>query len=774
MLVDYYTCRGDDHILKRLIIPIIMLLSSSMAFQAPFPVHLPNSTTSAVTPVRHSTLTHRVTPTSPHVWRVPHVQIHCSQPVPTAAPPSSQSSPPPLPTSPLRETAYPKPVGTPGAFAALANDCETVPQLFAKLAVNPQLADSPALIDDHHGPPVTLTFAQLGHAIDICTRALRLLGLQPRDIVSLFSESSYRWCVIDQSIMRCGAAAAVRGVAAPKPELRFIFDNSRSTALFVEDRAALLRIIESGADLTALKFVIVLFGSAIECAQIVPPGVRLSSYDELMVMGSSITPDPVNDMDAPVISRSDMATMLYTSGTTGNPKGVVLTHNNLLCQLSSISLGNLDPHPGEVFVSILPCWHVFERTACYWSLSKGVNVVYSNKRSFRDDLVKYRPHMLISVPRVFENLHATIMSRLRKASAFRKALFAFFFAVSLMFVKSRRRVTGLDISGKSPLVTRLINALRMTVLAPLYGLANLLIWRKIRAGVGGRLRICLSGGGRIAGYLEDFFECAGIDICVGYGLTETSPVIANRFGERNVRGSTGIPLRGLEIKIVDTDSNTVLPTGEVGVLHVRGPTVFREYWENSEAAAKAFDAEGYFDTGDLAYISHGGDVVISGRSKDLIVLSNGENIEPASIEDAVLGSNLIDQVMLVGQDERTLGALIVPELAELEEAGVVSNEFRMRVKELLKQAGGKRTEELRQAERELSSNGVFAKAIKEEIQDKNQERPSYSGNDNIVPIRALLVPFSVDNGMMTQTLKIKKDVVCKVYELDIADMFKRV
>lgn len=570
--------------------------------------------------------------------------------------------------------------------------------------------------------------------------------------------------------MTCGAAAAVRGVAAPTAELRFIYENSQSCALFVEDRSALKRVIESGVDLSSAKFVIMLFGSLADAASLLPDGARLLSFEDIMKIGESASP-AVQNGDIQTGSRSDIATLLYTSGTTGNPKGVVLTHDNMLTQLQYISLGNLDPHPGEVFVSILPCWHVFERTACYWSLSKGVNLVYSNKRNFRDDLVKYQPHMLISVPRVFENLHATIMGRLRKASAMRKMLFSFFFTASLIYVQSRRRIRGLDLAGTPSVIGRALDAFRMILFAPIFALANLLIWRKIRAGMGGRLRICLSGGGTIAGYLEDFFECAGIEIVVGYGLTETSPVIANRFGERNVRGSTGMPCTCVDVKIVDPDTGDGVPYGDVGVLQVYGRSVFREYWQNAEATAKAFDKDGYFDTGDLACFSPGGDIVITGRSKDLIVLSNGENIEPAGIEDAVLGSRFIDQVMLVGQDQRALGALVIPQLAELQEAGVISMEFRGRIKELLKM-GDVGKSELKQAEEELSTDVDFLKVMKDEIVSRNTERVSYSANDNIVPIRVLLVPFSVENGMMTQTLKIKKDVVAKVYASEIAGMFK--
>lgn len=565
--------------------------------------------------------------------------------------------------------------------------------------------------------------------------------------------------------MRC--SAAVRGVHAPVSELGYIYANSQATCLFVETKAVLEKLVAAGIDRTAVKLVVVLFGDLDGCAPLLP-AVHMHTFDHVMQKGLNPTEREIQ----PVANRSDIATLLYTSGTTGNPKGVVLTHANILAQLEDISLGNLDPLPTEVFVSVLPCWHVFERTAEYWTFSKAVTLVYSNKRRFRDDLQKHKPQILISVPRVFENLHSVIMSRLQAASATRKALFAFFMAVSLMYIRARRRMRALTLKKHTALPRRILDILQVTLLTPLYAMANMLVWKKIRANMGGRLRICLSGGGAIASYLEDFFECVGIDICVGYGLTETSPVIANRFGERNVRGSTGMQLPRAYVKIVDRHTHQPVEKGEQGILHVRGPYVFSGYWNNPKATADAFDSEGYFNTGDLAYNAHGGDIVISGRSKDLIVLSNGENIEPGPIEDALLASPLVDQVMLVGQDQRALGALVVPALSALESEGLIDESFRQKV-EILVEAPQDNRAELHRLELELYQDDHFSSALKSEIRTRNGQRQNYSANDRVAHLRILLTPFTVENGMMTQTLKIKKNIVSKTYQSEIDSMYGR-
>ncbi len=667
--------------------------------------------------------------------------------------------------------AYPTPVGISGECSTAVRSMSTLPELFQHLGA--KYSEYTAVIDQHRpsAARTTLTYMELSDRIKSVTAALRRLDIGKGDVIALFAENSHRWLIVDQAIMSCGAATAVRGADAPVPELDFIYGHSGSRALIVESPAVLKRLIDGGFDATRPEFIVMLFGAP-------QPGYNFEVmlFDDLLAKGEN----PIETETMIVGAADSTATILYTSGTTGKPKGVVLKHSNILHQVGNLSIGSIDPVPGEVFVSVLPCWHIFERTAAYYCFSKAMTVVYSNKRRFREDLTKHRPHVLVAVPRVFENLHATIMYKLKSASETRKKIFSTFTALSLAFIYALRRVRGLSLkhmsvesNGVGEMIGRVGSALKLLVLGPLYLLANLLVWTKIRAATGGRVRLCVCGGGMLAGYLEDFFEAARINICVGYGLTETSPVITNRFAEHNVRGSAGQLMPGTQLKIIDQESGAEMPKGKSGVIHAKGPQVFSHYHLNVEATEKAFDKQGFFDTGDLGYVAASGDLVINGRSKDVIILSNGENVEPAAIEDAILSSPLIDQVMLVGQDERSLGALVVPRLDALLEHQVIDDSLHKRAHELLKQQPNVDSKEIRALEMEMGLHpDVYSKLISE-ISELNESRENYSRNDRIAGFRVVLTPFSVENGMMTQTLKIKKQIVADKLHSHIRSMYDR-
>jgi long-chain acyl-CoA synthetase len=297
---------------------------------------------------------------------------------------------------------------------------------------------------------------------------------------------------------------------------------------------------------------------------------------------------------------------------------------------------------------------------------------------------------------------------------------------------------------------------QMAALWAIHRLGDKLVYQQVRTGTGGEVDFVVSGGGSIAEHLEDFFEIVGITILGGYGLTETSPVTHVRRPWRNLRGADGQPLPNTETKIVDLETRATLPPCTQGLILIRGPQVMKGYYKNPEATAKAIDPEGWFNTGDLGMVTPQDDLIITGRAKDTIVLTNGENIEPQPIEDACIRSPYIDQIMLVGQDQRILGALIVPNVEAVQKWAEAQN------LNLVK--------ENQPTEIDLTSKPV-QDLFRQELNQRVQNRPGYRPDERVGPFRLMSEPFSIENGMMTQTLKIRRNVVMERYQDMINDMF---
>jgi long-chain acyl-CoA synthetase len=297
-----------------------------------------------------------------------------------------------------------------------------------------------------------------------------------------------------------------------------------------------------------------------------------------------------------------------------------------------------------------------------------------------------------------------------------------------------------------------IAQLQTGLLGPLHQLGNRLVYEKVRQATGGELKAAISGGGSLGMHLENFFEIVGIELLVGYGLTETTPVLTARRFQHNLRGSAGKPIAETELRIVDPETRQPLPIRQKGLVLARGPQIMKGYFENPTATAKVLDEQGWFDTGDLGWLTAENDLVLTGRAKDTIVLTNGENIEPQPIEDACARSPYIDQIMLVGQDQKALGALIVPNLDALKQWAADQN-LKGDISDL-----------------DLESQPI-QNLFRQELNREVKNRPGYRPDDRISSFRLILEPFSIENGMMTQTLKIKRSVVQERYQDLINQMY---
>ncbi len=601
-----------------------------------------------------------------------------------------------------------------------------------------------ALHDPHAQPEIRLTYRDLWIQIQQFAAGLQSLGIDPTSDplptrIALFADDSPRWLIADQGIMTAGSADVVRGAAADPVELGFILKNSGSTGLIVENFALLEKLRAIVEDLP-IKFIVLLSDEQPDLKQI--PTVPVVNFSQLLNRGEDITlRNPLN------VQPDTLATLLYTSGTTGKPKGVMLTHGNLLHQIHAIT-EIFQPEISDCFLSLLPTWHSFGRIGQYYCLSRGCKIVYTNIRYFKQDLKEFKPLYMTSVPRIWESIYEAAQKQFREQSPTRQKLIQFFFKISEHYILARRRVNQLTLDYPQK-GEKLMDRLTTSLLAPLHKLGNKLVYQKVRQATGGELKFAISGGGSLGMHLENFFEIVGIELLVGYGLTETAPVLtARRFGY-NLRGSAGKPIPETELRIVDPETRQPLPVRQKGLVMARGPQIMKGYFENLTATAKVLDEQGWFNTGDLGWLTAENDLVLTGRAKDTIVLTNGENIEPQPIEDACARSPYIDQIMLVGQDQKALGALIVPNLDAL-----------------------KQWAKIQQLNGEAAAIDLESKPIqdlfRQELNREVKNRPSYRSDDRIASFHLILEPFSTENGMMTQTLKIKRSVVQERYR-DIID-----
>ena len=580
----------------------------------------------------------------------------------------------------------------------------------------------------HAAHPERLSYQELAERIDQAAAAFRSLQIGSGDVVGLFAENSPRWLVADQGLMRAGAIDAVRGAAAPEEELRYILEDSSAVALVVQT-ADLLQRLQLPAELQErLRFVLVLEGSA--------PAGALDFDTFLALADGQEAPDPITGRDR-ASAPATTATILYTSGTTGRPKGVPLTHANLLHQMRSLACVTR-PEPGSPVLSVLPIWHSYERSAEYYFFSCACSQSYTTIKQLKKDLPRVKPVIMATVPRLWEAVQAGFEDAVKTFPASRQRLLRAALANSTAFTLARRRSRDLMIQ---PLRKRdrLKAAAEASRRWPAHALASKLIWPKLRQQLsGGALRFPINGGGAIAPHVDAFFEAVGIELLVGYGLTETSPVVSCRRPWRNIRGSSGLPLPDTEFRIVDADSRKPLGFRERGVVLVRGPQVMAGYLGKPEATAKVLDADGWFDTGDLGMLLPDGSVVLTGRAKDTIVLSSGENIEPGPLEEALVSSPLIEQVMLVGQDERQLGALVVPRADAIK--AWASSQGCDPGDDLGGHPGDQR----------------LLKLLRGELNRLLADRAGSRADERLAGV-ALVEPFSIENGLLTQTLKQRRD-----------------
>ncbi|PID77263.1 MAG: long-chain fatty acid--CoA ligase [Deltaproteobacteria bacterium] len=508
-----------------------------------------------------------------------------------------------------------------------------------------------------------VSYLKLLEDVMLLARSFKARGISSGCKVVILSDNRYAWIVTDLALMSLGAVSVPRGADTPTMELEFIIKDSGADFLVMESES-LLDIHEHFIkECRQLKAVFVIEALAIHTLF-----GQVYSYNDLLADRSYAREDAAAFLEnGRKIQGNTVLTIIYTSGTTGQPKGVVLTHANIMHNVLVIP-DLIKLTAADRWLSILPSWHVFERMVEYVALAGGSNTVYSKVKTFGSDLEHYKPSMVASVPRVWESLYSRVQAGVKKKGKTARRIFSLLVSVSAAYRKNYRIVKNrLPEFEQDRRIRKNLGRLWAMVKIIMLFLPYLLAVKKlalVKKRFGGRLRLAVSGGGSLAAYLEEWLDAVGIRIINAYGMTECSPAIAGRVLNCRIYGTLGPALPETSLRIVDEEGR-VLPAGEEGLIEVLGPQVTPGYHNNQAENKKSFTPDGYFKTGDLGKLTIHGELVITGRAKDIIVLASGENIDPTRIEDAISRFPFIKDAVLVGQDKKGLGALLVPNMEEL-------------------------------------------------------------------------------------------------------------
>ncbi len=580
------------------------------------------------------------------------------------------------------------------------------------------------------------SYSELDQLITKASKSFYNIGLRAGDVVTIISENSPRWLIADQAIMRLSAIDAVRGINSPSVELEYIIKHSKSVGLIIQSNSIWEKLDNKEELLRDLKFII-------NFEDFSPDGIL--SWEQFLKLGNK-TNSTSYKAEVDKCCINDVATILYTSGTTGKPKGVPLTHSNLLHQVINLACV-ADPKPGSFVLSVLPIWHSYERSAEYFFLSCGCSQFYTLPKYLKDDIKQIKPIIMATVPRLWEAIYEGFFLALKKMPNTKQKLIKRLIINSSQFKKNLRKFRNLQVADSS-IIEKIKSFFIIICCFPVHTLSSLFIWPNLKKQLcGDNLRFPINGGGALPEHVDLFFESLGIDVLVGYGLTETSPVLTCRRTWCNVRGSSGQSLPSTEIKIVG-ENNATLRFREIGKIFARGPQVMGGYLDDLTSSMKVLSIDGWFDTGDLGFLIPNGSLIITGRSKDTIVLSSGENIEPNPLEAKILSSKFISQVQLVGQDKKNLSALVVPNI-DLIESKFSETDLT-----------------------EINKNKEIRKFYKSQINKLLKNRIGARLEEQIIDC-FFVSPFTIENSLLTQTLKQKRKEIEKLYEIQIEEMYKK-
>jgi long-chain acyl-CoA synthetase len=539
------------------------------------------------------------------------------------------------------------------------------------------------------------------------------LGVRPGDKVSIHSENSTEWLICDLAILSLGASTVPIYATQPGDQIKYILENSDAIVHIVSTDEMFAETKPLIKDVDSVKAIVSLFGSKHK---------KLKSFEEILESGKKLDKEKPDLFDSLKndVKPDDLATLIYTSGTTGLPKGVMLSHNNIASNVQ----GSLLQLPfdksrffGENMLVYLPLSHVFERMIDYMYISMSARIYYiENIEQIRDDFMKVKPFFMATVPRLLEKIHTGVKVKGQEMSGIKKNLY--YWAIYMTE----------DYDPEYP--PSGLGAIK-------HKIADKLVYSKIREMFGGNLQGMVSGGAALSTDVFQFANAIGL-ICVqGYGLTETSPVITVQYPGAMRIGSSGKPLRDVEVKIA-----------EDGEILTRGPNVMKGYYNNEVQTKEVFTEDGWFKTGDVGKIDDEGYLFITDRKKSMFKLSTGKYVAPQNVENQLINSGYIDQVVVIGYQRKFCSALIVPAYDN--------------VKKRLKRDGYEPSEP-------LSEDGKVRELIQGEVDKTNKQLSPW---ETVKKFVLLNEPLSIEDGVLTPTMKVKRSVVNEKYNEEIESMYK--
>ncbi len=561
-----------------------------------------------------------------------------------------------------------------------------------------------------------ISASDFGFTVRALSLGLNSLGIQPGDRVAILSENRPEWPMADYAILCAGAWTVPIYPTLPGAQITGLLKDCAARAIFVSssEQLAKIRAIRSGCP--ALEYVISLEGPTAS-----EPG-SLTLHQVVDRGRSTLEMSPgVFEQRAARVRPDDVATIIYTSGTTGEPKGAMLTHANFVSNV--VSCCQVVPFSGETTsLSFLPLSHVFERMIDYAYLYRHSTISYAESiDKLKDNFLEVNPHCFAAVPRVYEKVHGRILERVEKGSAIKKKLFAW--ALRMGRERLSYEEKGEPVPGG---------------LARKAKLADRLVFSKIRHALGNRFRFAVSGGAPLSREIAEFFLGAGVTIYEGYGLTETSPVIAVNGPKAWRLGTVGRPIPGVEVRIA--------PDGEI---LTRGPHIMKGYYQRPAATAEAIDADGWFHTGDIGRLDEDGFLSITDRKKDLIVLAGGKKAAPQPIENELKKSPLIGMPIVIGDRQKFLAALLVPNFDRLKDWAAENGvEYRPEA---------------------IDSNPEIRAMFQHEINLYNADKPHH---EQIRAFALLPQDLTIEDGSITPTLKVKRRILQDRYQALIGAMYE--